>query len=49
MLQDISIAPFANIQSALDEAVKLKGSDARVLIVNDAGVAVPVVGREESS
>jgi len=49
MLQDISIVPFANIQSALDEAVKLKGSEARVLIVNDAGVAVPVAGQEESS
>jgi nickel-dependent lactate racemase len=45
MLQDISIAPFANIQTALNEAVKLKGPEASVLIVNDAGVAVPVVTR----
>jgi nickel-dependent lactate racemase len=41
-LQDISITPFTNAQDALDEARKLKGSSAKVLVVNDAGVTVPV-------
>jgi nickel-dependent lactate racemase len=42
MLQDIEITPFPDVQSAVDEAKRLKGTDARVVLVNDAGVTVPV-------
>jgi nickel-dependent lactate racemase len=41
-LEKISISPFRNVQSAFDEATNLKGNESRVLIVDDAGVTVPV-------
>ena len=42
ILETISIRPFRDAQSALNEALALKGSDAKVLLVNDAGVTVPI-------
>jgi nickel-dependent lactate racemase len=43
MLEEISIIPYSNVEAALDEAKRIKGPDARVLLVNDAGVAVPIL------
>jgi nickel-dependent lactate racemase len=43
MLKEISINPYSNVQDALNEAKRIKGADARVLLVNDAGVAVPIL------
>jgi len=45
MLEDVSITPFASVQTAFDEAVRIKGPGSRVLVVNDAGATVPVIGR----
>ena len=42
ILETISIRPFRDLQSALNEAVGLKGSDAEVALVNNAGVTVPI-------
>ncbi|MGA2785366.1 MAG: nickel-dependent lactate racemase [Candidatus Bathyarchaeia archaeon] len=42
LMETISIRPFSDLQSAMEEAVKLKGSDLNILLVHDAGVAVPV-------
>jgi len=38
----MSLTPFTNIQTAFDEAVEIKGKSARVLIVYDGSVVVPV-------
>lgn len=40
-LERISISPFRDVQSAFDEATRLKGKESKVLIVDDAGVTVP--------
>jgi nickel-dependent lactate racemase len=48
MLQDIGINPFLDVQKAMDEAKRLKGADARVVLVNDAGVTVPTPNLQES-
>jgi nickel-dependent lactate racemase len=48
MLEDIGINPFLDVQSAMDEAKRLKGADARVVLVNDAGVTVPTPNLQES-
>jgi len=48
MLQDISIVPYTNVQNAVDEARRIKGPNARILLVNDAGVAVPVQDTRET-
>jgi nickel-dependent lactate racemase len=45
VLEKIQILPFQDAQSALDEATRLKGKESRVLIVDDAGVTVPVPER----
>jgi nickel-dependent lactate racemase len=42
LMETISIRPFSNLQNAVEEAVKLKGSDSNILLIHDAGVAVPV-------
>jgi nickel-dependent lactate racemase len=41
VMRAISITPFADIQSAVDRALELKGDNANVILVNDAGVTVP--------
>jgi nickel-dependent lactate racemase len=42
VLERISVSPFSNVQSALEEATRLKGRNSRVLVVDDAGVTVPL-------
>ena len=42
VMRAISITPFADIQSAVDMALELKGDNANVILVNDAGVTVPI-------
>ena len=40
-LRTINITPHVDIQTAVDEATKLRGSDSRILIVLDACLTVP--------
>jgi nickel-dependent lactate racemase len=42
-LRAISIQPFHDVQSALDEATTIKGKDSKVLIVEDGCLTVPQV------
>ena len=42
LLRAISITPYSRLQDAIDDAVKLKGKESRILIVRDAGVTVPL-------
>jgi nickel-dependent lactate racemase len=42
MLSAISIPPYRDLQSAFDDAARFKGKDARVLIVLDGSLTVPV-------
>jgi len=41
-LEKISVRKFNSVTAALQEAVKQKGSEAKVLINQDAGIFVPV-------
>jgi nickel-dependent lactate racemase len=43
IMEAISIQPFSNLQTAADEALNLKGRDPNILLVHDAGVAVPIL------
>jgi nickel-dependent lactate racemase len=45
ILERVSISPFRDAQSAFDEATRLMGKESSVLIVDDAGVTVPVPER----
>ena len=38
----MSLSPFANVQTAFDKALEIKGNSARVLIVYDGSVVVPI-------
>jgi len=42
LLEAISIKPFTSVQRALEEATRFKGKESRILIVDDAGVMVPM-------
>lgn len=42
VLEAIGVESFKDVQSALDKATSLKGKDSQLLVVDDAGVAVPV-------
>lgn len=42
ILSAISIEPYQELQSAFDDATRLKGNEARVLIVLDACLTVPI-------
>lgn len=42
VMRTISITPFADLQSAVNTALTLKGNDATITLVNDAGVTVPM-------
>lgn len=42
-LRKIFIKPYHNLQQAIDDALKLKGKEAKVLVVNDAALLVPRV------
>ena len=42
LLSAISITPYSKLQDAIEDAVKLKGKESRILIVRDAGVTVPL-------
>ncbi|MGA3404162.1 MAG: nickel-dependent lactate racemase [Candidatus Bathyarchaeia archaeon] len=46
VMKGISISPFADLQSAVDNALALKGNDANIMLVNDAGVTVPIPRQE---
>jgi nickel-dependent lactate racemase len=41
-LTDISITPYKDVQSAVEDATKLKGNDSRILVVLDGCLTVPV-------
>jgi len=43
LLREAFMKPYRSVQQALDEALKVKGKDARVLILQDAGLTVPRV------
>ncbi len=42
-LEEIFIQPKSDLQSAIDEAIQVKGEEAAILIIHNAGVAVPVI------
>ena len=42
LLSAVSITPYSNLQKGVDDALRVKGKDSRILIVRDAGVAVPL-------
>ena len=42
-LEKIFIRSFDDLQAALDEALKIKGKEATVLVIRDAGIVVPRV------
>jgi len=42
LLKAISIRPYVDVQTALNDATKLKGKDSRIQIVFDGGLTVPV-------
>jgi nickel-dependent lactate racemase len=41
VLRTISITPYKKLQDAVEDAVKLKGKESKILTVRDAGVTVP--------
>ncbi len=43
ILEKAFMKPYRNVQKALDEALKVKGGNARVLVIPDAGLTVPKV------
>jgi len=43
-LESIFIKSFSSIQEAIDKAIKIKGTDASVLVLMDGGMTVPMVG-----
>jgi nickel-dependent lactate racemase len=45
LLTDVSIVPFSDVQTAVDQAIALKGSAARIVLVQDAGVTVPTLSK----
>jgi nickel-dependent lactate racemase len=42
LLKSISITPYRNVQTALEDATKLMGRESKILIVQDSGITVPV-------
>jgi nickel-dependent lactate racemase len=44
ILRHISIAPHKDVQSAVDEATRLKGKESRILVVLDGCLTVPLPG-----
>lgn len=42
VLKAISMVPYGDLKSAMEDATRLKGKGARVLIVNDSGITVPL-------
>jgi len=45
LLEKIFLRPFSSLQSALDEAMKEKGRDARVLVLMDGSLTIPCVAQ----
>ena len=43
ILEKIFICPFPDIQTAVDDAIKVKGKDAKVLILMDGNLTVPML------
>ncbi len=43
LLESIFIRPFSSLQTALDEARKEKGQDAKVLVLLDGSLTIPHV------
>ena len=42
-ISSLFMKPFGSLQSAIDEAVKVKGEDADILFLMDGGLTVPLV------
>jgi len=42
-LESIFIKPFSSIQKAIDKAIKIKGTDATILVLMDGGMTVPMI------
>ena len=47
ILEKIRIKPFTNLQDAIDSAIKLKGKDSKVIILDNAAMIVPKVNYDE--
>lgn len=45
LLENIFIRPVKNLQDAVTEALRLKGSNAKVLVFPDGGITVPLIQR----
>ncbi len=43
VLEDIFIRNFSSLQEAVNEAIMLKGKDAKVIIIQNAGITVPQI------
>ncbi|HID92476.1 MAG TPA: nickel-dependent lactate racemase [bacterium (Candidatus Stahlbacteria)] len=42
-LESVFIKPFHSIQEAIDKAIKIKGTDATILVLMDGGMTVPMI------
>lgn len=47
VLEKIFIRPFPDLQSAVLTALRIKGTKARVIVLTDGGVTVPIVGDQD--
>jgi len=43
ILKDIFIKNFSSLQESVNEAIKLKGKDAKISIIQNAGITVPII------
>ena len=43
VISKLFIKPFGDLQTAIDQALEVKGKDARVLFLMDGGLTVPLV------
>jgi nickel-dependent lactate racemase len=48
VLEKVFIKPFDNVKQAIEEAVELKGEDARILFISDGGNLVPRVQADKT-
>ena len=44
ILTKINLKPFTNLQKAIDEALKEKGRDAEIMLINEAATIIPILG-----
>jgi len=45
VLQSVFMKPFDSIQDSIDEAISLKGKNARILVLSDSDITIPVVNQ----